>query len=91
MIAIINTINDVNIFAKDLIAEGLNFRPDEDFRNYVNLETGEDTYTVEEAGIRNKLMARCFEVCDRENIDIYNLTMEVFLMETGLDKYIALP
>ncbi|MEO7214547.1 MAG: hypothetical protein ABIX36_17205 [Mucilaginibacter sp.] len=91
MIAVINTINDVNIFAKDLIAEGLNFHPDENFRNYVNLETGEDTYTVEEADIRNKLMTRCFEVCDREHIDIYNLTMEVFLKETGLDKYIPLP
>src|SRR3954467_14025285 len=91
MITEINTPEDINIFAKDLIDEGLNFHPDEDFRNYVNLETGEDTYTVEEAEIRNKLMARCFEVCDRENIDIYNVTMEVFLKETGLDKYIPLP
>ena len=91
MIAEINTPEDINIFAKELIAEGLNFHPDEDFRNYVNLETGEDTYTAEEAEIRNKLMARCFEICEREDIDIYNVTMEISLLETGLNEFIPLP
>lgn len=43
------TAKDVVAFAKQLIKEGVNFHPDDDFKNYINLETNERTYSTEEA------------------------------------------
>ncbi len=74
MINSIETINDVEHFFHHLIQnESLNFHPDEDFGNYFNLETDLPSYTPEEADFRNKLMEACFEVCDKENADIYDI------------------
>jgi len=87
----INSKDDVVLFATELIAEGVNFQPDEDFRNFINLKTGEETYTAKQAAVRNKLMDCSFEVCDQLGIDVYDLTMEVFLIETGLSDMIPLP
>jgi len=82
---------DVEIFVIQLVAEGLNYHPDDDFENYVNTETDEPSYTADEAKIRNNLNQQCFAVCKKFNIDIYDLTQEIFLKETGLDKFIPLP
>ena len=91
MIADIKTLDDVKVFTKLLMDEGTNVHPDEDFNNYVIMETGSYTYTADESSLRNKLMAKAFEVCESCNEDIYNVMQEIFLMETGLDKYIPLP
>lgn len=91
MLSQITTIEDVKVFTKMLVAEGTNVHPDEDFRNYVNTESGADTYTPEEAALRNKLMNESFQVCEESDEDIYNIMQEIFLVETGLDKYIPLP
>ena len=45
----IKTSKDVVAFAKQQIKEGVNFHPDDDFKNYINLETNEPTYSTEEA------------------------------------------
>lgn len=91
MISEILTIKDVEIFMKQLVDEGTNAHPDEDFNNYVNMDTNLPTYTKEQANERNNLMNKCFVVCDTAGQDIYNIMQEVFLIETGLDKYIPLP
>jgi len=91
MIAEIKTLDDVKIFTKQLVEEGTNVHPDEDFNNYVNLETGTDTYTSDEASLRNKLMEQSFQVCRLFHEDIYSIMQEIFLIETGMDKYIPLP
>lgn len=91
MINEILTLDDVKQFAKELTSEGLSFHPDDDFHDYINLETKEPTYSEEEAGLRNKLMDKCFEICEQEDVDIYTLMMEEFLLETGLNKIIPLP
>ncbi len=91
MITEIKTLNDVSAFIVQLVAEGLNYHPDEDFNNYINIETHEPSYTKEEAQIRNDLNMQCFEVCGRNKADIYNVSMEIYLKETGLEKYIPLP
>jgi hypothetical protein len=91
MIKSINNIDDVKIFTKQLIAEGVNLHPDDDFHLYVNIETGEPTYVREDAILRNKLMMGAFEICELFNEDIYDLMQEIYLVETGLDKYIPLP
>lgn len=91
MINSIRNIDDVVAFSKLLIAEGCNFHPDDDFHNYINTETEKPSYTFQEAELRNTLMAQCFKVCVGNGMDIYDLTMEVYLKETGLSEFIPLP
>ena len=87
----IETMDDVAIFTKELVAEGVNIHPDDDFRDMFNRETEEPTYTDAEADTRNSLMEHCFQVCEQNSIDIYDFMLEIYLTETGLNKYIPLP
>ena len=84
------TAKDVVAFAKKLIKEGVNFHPDDDFKNHINFETTQPTYSNEEAELRNELMNQRFPVCEKNGVDIYNTMSEVALKETGLDKFIPL-
>jgi len=85
------TITDVEDFMRQLVCEGTNAHPDEDFNNYINIETELSAYTEEEAAIRNNLMSKCFDVCEAAGKDVYSVMQEIYLIETGLDKYIPLP
>jgi hypothetical protein len=91
MITEILSIPDVEDFMRQLAKEGTNAHPDDDFHNYVNLETGLPVYTVEAAAERNRLMDQCFGVCEAAGQDVYSVMQEIFLIETGLDKFIPLP
>jgi hypothetical protein len=91
MITKLDTISDVKSFAKQIISDGVSFHPDDDFNDYVNFKEKTPCYTKEEAEFRNSLMDKCFEVCEKEGVDIYAVMLEVSLTETGLDKYIPLP
>lgn len=91
MITTINTIDDVKVFVHALMDEGLNYHPDDDFDNYVNLQTGNPSYTPEEVLLRNQLNHQCFQICEAAGLDIYDISMEIFLKETGLDQFIPLP
>ena len=91
MIKSIESLEEVSLFVKELVAEGLNYHPDDDFENYINMETGVPSYTREEAALRNHLNEQCFEVCEKEGQNIYDISMEIFLTETGMDKFIPLP
>jgi hypothetical protein len=91
MVTKIETGVDVKAFAKQLIAEGISFHPDDDFNDYVNFKENTPIYTKEEADCRNYLMNKCFEVCEKEGVDIYDVMLEVSLIETGMDKFIPLP
>lgn len=88
MLTKISTLEDVKNFARQLLSEGLSFHPDDDFNDYVNLESNLPCYTEEEAELRNNLMNECFEVCEKEEVDIYSIMMEELLLESGLDKII---
>jgi len=91
MIEKIETLEDVAAFAKQIIDEGVSFHPDDDFNDYVNFKTNEPCYSETEAEKRNKLMNDCFDVCEKEGADIYEIMLEVTLRETGLDSIIPLP
>ena len=91
MLKKIKNLKDVTAFAKQLIKEEVNFHPDEDFKNYINLETKKPTYSKGDADFRNKLMGQCFDICAKNGADIYDIMSEVALKETGLDKFIPLP
>ncbi|AXB55212.1 hypothetical protein [Flavobacterium fluviale] len=84
-------IEDVKQFAKQLTAEGLSFHPDDDFNDYVNSKTNLPSYSKEDADLRNELMNECFNVCETEGVDIYEIMLEEMLLESGLDKIIPLP
>ncbi|MDI1324239.1 MAG: hypothetical protein PSV36_15920 [Algoriphagus sp.] len=78
MIHSIHSISEVEDFFIHLIEkESLNFHPDDDFKNYINLDTQLPSYSVEEAEFRNKLMEACFEICDQEESDIYQIGLKI--------------
>ena len=81
MIQEIKTTEDVKTFFEELLAEGLNFHPDDPFEDYINYETKEPTYTEEEAALRNNLLEQAFQVCENEGQDIYELCIEIFMRD----------
>jgi hypothetical protein len=91
MLQSIENLNDVAEFTRSVVRNGVNLHPDDDFLNYINLKTGEPTYTKEEAEVLNQLMTNAFEICEKYGVDIYGFMGEIFLRETGLDKIIPLP
>ena len=91
MITQINNLSDVRAFGKDLIMEGTSFHPDNDFTEYIINGSEEPAYTLTEAKFRNNLMQQCFVLCAKEKIDVFGFMFEVYLKETGMDKYIPLP
>jgi len=55
----IMTIGEVKAFASYLVNDlGVNLHPDNDFAEYVCYETGERTFTDEEAAIGNRFYGR---------------------------------
>ena len=77
----IKTVDDVKDFFNELKSEGLNFHPDTSFADYVNIETGLTFYTEEEVKRRDGLLNQAFEVCDNVNIDIYEIGLDIFMVE----------
>jgi hypothetical protein len=87
MLQEIETIEDVRTFFNELLAEELNFHPDDDFSDYINYETKQPSYTVKEAADRNRLLTQSFEVCEGVGVDIYEVCIEIFMK----DFYAAFP
>lgn len=81
MIHKIENIEDVTIFLTDLFNEGVSAHPDDDFNDYINYETKEPTYTEQEAVMRNRLMNDAFHVCEKANVDIYELMATIYLVD----------
>lgn len=91
MITQINNLSDVRAFSKALIMEGTSFHPDNDFTEYIIKVSENPAYSFKEAKFRNSLMEECFFICANEKVDIYDVMFEVYLKETGMDKYIPMP
>ncbi len=69
----IESIDDVIEFATSLSKEGLSFHPDDDFRDYINMKTNGPFYTKDDADFRNILMRQCFDICEKEGEDTYDV------------------
>lgn len=83
----ITTITDVEKFFDHLLEkESLNFHPDEDFENYINLNSQFPTYTKEGAEIRNRLMEKSFMVCEKTGIDIYQIGFQKLFTLLKIDN-----
>ncbi len=87
MIQDIRTTEDVKTFFEELIAERLNFHPDDLFEHYIHRDTKQPFYTEEQVIERNRLLAQAFEVCERDDADIYELCIDIFMK----DFYKAFP
>lgn len=71
----INTVDQVKEFFDYLAMERkVNFHPDDDFSDYINLSTNEPTFNAEEVAIFNNLMDESFVVCESNQTDIYQLS-----------------
>jgi|GEM_PF-1226265 len=77
MLTKINSIEEVKLFAQYLVNElHLNFHLEDDFSCYVNYDTKRPTFTPEEAAKYNALMDEYFDVCEKANVDVYEVMVE---------------
>lgn len=73
----ITTIEDVEHFVKYIYDElEVNFHPDDDFNDLVNYETGEKSFSKADSEMYNKLVEDCFNVCERNNVDLYEIALK---------------
>ena len=68
-----NLVDVVHFFEHLLFVKKVSFHPDDDFSEYVLYEDNSPCFTSEEVEIYNQLMVQCFEVCQRQKIDIYSI------------------
>lgn len=77
MITEIKTIDDVIAFASHLVqVEKLSFHPDDDFKDYFTSDL-KSFYSEQEAELRNKLMYDCFEICNKNKVEIYEILLPI--------------
>ncbi|MCQ2212282.1 MAG: hypothetical protein MJZ36_01445 [Bacteroidaceae bacterium] len=75
-------VEEVEAFFAHIVKERkINFHPDNNFEDYINIESHEPSFTPSECSIYNRLMDECFTICDQANVDIY----EIGLKALGLD------
>lgn len=76
-LTIIKSIEDVEQFVKYIYEElGVNFHPDDDFNDIINHETGKNLFSNKDAEIYNKLVDACFDACENNNIDFYEIALK---------------
>lgn len=69
----INNVDDVRKFFHYIVEErNGNFNSDDMFRDYI-LADGSNAFTPEECEIYNRLVEEAFKICDKENVDIYEI------------------
>lgn len=54
----------VEAWLRALLAAGINFHPEESFRELVEVETGARCFSAEDARRLDRLMDRAYELCD---------------------------
>jgi hypothetical protein len=70
----INSVQDVEVFFHHLVDERkVNFHPDDDFANYICLADKTPSFSAEEVTVYNHLMDESFDVCDKADVDIYDI------------------
>lgn len=69
----IKNLADVKLYA-DYLHDVCNlaFHPDDDFKDYICMATGERSFSEVEAEENNNLMSDCFVICQNNSVDIYD-------------------
>lgn len=70
------------VFVLEGITEG--FHPDTPFKDYVN-QNSQRLYTDDEANLRDMMMEICFDICEKENVCIYEVTGRITLRGTPFE------
>lgn len=74
----IETVEDVKEFFEVLHNKyKLAFHPDDPFEDYVSIESGTPTFTNGEAIYLNEVMNQCFEVCEKNDVEIYSIGLSL--------------
>lgn len=74
----INTDQDVQKFFEHIVYDlGINFHVDTPFSNYVYNYNDKPCFTKKEALRLQIMMERCDFICSRENVDIYEIALNV--------------
>lgn len=58
------------------LALGMGFHPDNDFADYIK-ENGEKIFSDNEAKTLNEMTSKCFDICEKQNADIYALALDI--------------
>ncbi len=69
------TKDNINEFL-EACSEEFTFSPDNDFNDYVTGEPAKRVLTYAQGDNLNKRLDEAFEVCHRENIDIYQIPIQ---------------
>lgn len=72
----INSVTDIKTFFDHLFSMSLLFHPDDSFTEYINVNTGERTFTDSEAEQYNDVMNTCHQYCESNGLDIYEIAIE---------------
>lgn len=73
----INNVDDVIKFFRYIVDErNVNFNPDDMFEDYMSAD-GTNAFTPEECEIYNHLTKECFDICEKEEADIYEIAFEL--------------
>lgn len=74
----ISTVEQVQGFTKYLVDDlKVNIHPVNDFAEYIELNTGKQSFDAEEILRGNSLMEECFKVCEANSISIYDLMSNI--------------
>lgn len=57
---------------------GLRFHPDRDFTYYTDYRNDERLFSDEQAEIYNKKLSDAFDFCEDNDLDIYELALDLF-------------
>ena len=84
MIQTINTKKDLRALLTEVISYlGWAFHPDDSLTDYVRRDTGEPSYSLEEAERLNNLMDEAFDFCNHQGVDIYEVSTEICKEQHG--------
>ena len=79
----INNVDDVRKFFHYIVNErNVNFNPADMFEDYMSAD-GTTAFTPEECEIYNRLVEEAFKICDKENVDIYEIALDILKKELG--------
>ena len=72
----IRTLDDVHSFFHHLVYDlDLTFHPDDTFLDFVSPDD-QDFYTEGNMELYDSLLAKCWEICEKNNADIYSIGMK---------------
>ncbi len=83
----INTPENVKTYFQTLVEElSLYFHPNDNFVDYTLKGTKKPLFTEEEAKKHNDLMSKCFEVCEKHKVDIYQIGLGILTKKHFVQK-----